>query len=281
MGLVLEGGGMRGVFTAGVTDFFLDKKIEFDSVIGVSAGSCHACSFVSKQRGRALSVSIDYLNDKEYCSVYSLLKTGDLFGAEMLYKKIPTTLYPIDNEAFEKSKTTFKAVITNCKTGEAEYPEVKHLVKSIRYVRASSSLPFVSRIVGINGQPYLDGGIADSIPIKQSIKDGNTKNVVVLTRDRKYRKNENKLIELARGKYFKYPNLVKALKNRYLVYNETLEFIFEEEKKGNIFVIAPSEPLDLGRVEKSRDKLIAAYNVGYNQAEKQYEEMMKYLEITP
>ncbi|MDO5089503.1 MAG: patatin family protein, partial [Leptotrichiaceae bacterium] len=154
-GLVLEGGGLRGIFTAGVLDFFLEKNIEFDRCIGVSAGSCHACSYLSKQYKRAYNVSVDYLDDKRYCSIYSLIKTGDLFGADFLYREIPDVLNPIDNEAYLKNNTEFQAVITNCHTGKAEYPYINDMKKDVNYIRASSSLPFLSQMVRINGELYL------------------------------------------------------------------------------------------------------------------------------
>ena len=272
-GLVLEGGGLRGIFTAGVLDFFLEKNVEFDGCIGVSAGACHACSYLSKQHKRAYNVSVDYLDDKRYCSFYSLIKTGDLFGVDFVYGEIPDVLNPIDNETYLKGKTKFQAVITNCETGEAEYP----YEKDVDYIRASSSLPFLSRMVKINGGLYLDGGISDSIPIKKSIENGNTKNVIIMTRDKNYRKAQSKLGKISAIRYKKYPKLVELMNTRYSRYNEILEYIYGQEKTGNVFIIQPEKPLNLGRIEKNREKLTAVYNEGYKEAEKRYEAMMKYL----
>lgn len=276
-GLVLEGGGLRGIFTAGVLDFFLEKNIEFDGCIGVSAGSCHACSYLSKQYKRAFNVSVDYLDDKRYCSMHSLITTGDLFGVDFVYGEIPDKLNPIDNEAFMKSRTRFQAVITNCRTGEAEYPDVKDFRTDTVYIRASSSLPFLSKMVKINGELYLDGGVSDSIPIKKSIENGNTKNIIIMTRDKKYRKKQSKLGKISAIRYKKYPKFVELMNTRFSRYNEILEYIYELERQGKVFIIQPETPLNLGRIEKNREKLTNVYNIGHKEAEKRYSAMMEYL----
>lgn len=277
-GLILEGGGMRGVFTAGVLDFFLDKKIDFDVCSAVSAGACHACSYLAKQRGRALSTAVDFLDDKDYCTVGSLLRTGDIFGADLIYRKVPLEIYPIDNETFKKNRTEFYSVITDCETGEARYYRINDLIEDVDAVRASASLPFVSRMVEIEGKKYLDGGLSDSIPIKFSEKMGCTRNVLVLTRDKTYRKSPSKFTGYSRLKYKKYPKLSDSIKNRYIVYNKTLDYIDRQEERGRAFVIRPETDLNIGRMEKNRDKLMEAYEKGYRQAEKCYDGLMKYLE---
>ena len=277
-GLVVEGGGMRGVYTAGVLDYFMEKNLYFDDCYGVSAGACHISSYVSKQIGRSMKVTLDYINDKRYCSVNSLIKTGDMFGVEMLYDLIPNKLELYDYDTFNKFKGNFYSVVTNCKTGKAEYIKIKDMKKDIIAVRASSSLPLLSRIVEINGKEYLDGGITDSIPIKKSIKDGHKKNVVILTRDKTYRKSKPKFLSLLKFKYKKYPNLVKAIENRYKMYNETLDFIEEEKAKNKVFIIQPKLPVKISRIEKDKDKLKALYNQGYEDAKEIYEDLMKFLE---
>ena len=249
-GLVLEGGGLRGIFTAGVLDYFLEKNVEFDGCIGVSAGACHACSYLAKQPKRAFNVSVDYLDNKKYASFYNLVTTGDFFRVDFVYDEIPNKLAPIDNETFKKNNTKFQVVITNCETGEAEYPEVTDFDNDTILVRASSSLPFLSRKVVIDGKEYLDGGVSDSIPLKKSFENGNIKNVVIMTRDKNYRKTPSKLGKIAKIVYKKYPKLVKAIENRYKDYNENVEYIYDLERKGEIFVIQPEVPLDLGRIEK-------------------------------
>ena len=277
-GLVVEGGGMRGVYTAGVLDYFMEKNLYFDDCYGVSAGACHISSYVSKQIGRSIKVTLDYINDKRYCSVNSLIKTGDMFGVEMLYDLIPNKLELYDYDTFNKFKGNFYSVVTNCKTGKAEYMKIKDMKKDIIAVRASSSLPLLSRIVEINGKEYLDGGITDSIPIKKSIKDGHKKNVVILTRDKTYRKSKPKFLSFFKLKYKKYPNLVKAIENRYKMYNETLDFIEEEKAKNKVFIIQPKLPVKISRIEKDKDKLKALYDQGYEDAKELYEDLMKFLE---
>ena len=277
-GLVVEGGGMRGVYTAGVLDYFMEKNLYFDDCYGVSAGACHISSYVSKQIGRSMKVTLDYINDKRYCSINSLIKTGDMFGVEMLYDIIPNKLELYDYETFNKFKGNFYSVVTNCKTGKAEYIKIKDMKKDIIAVRASSSLPLLSRIVEINGKEYLDGGITDSIPIKKSIKDGHKKNVVILTRDKTYRKSKPKFLSFFKLKYKKYPNLVKAIENRYKMYNETLDFLEEEKAKNKVFIIQPKLPVKISRIEKDKDKLKALYDQGYEDAKELYEDLMKFLE---
>lgn len=276
-GLVVEGGGMRGVYSSGVLDFFIEKDLFFENNYGVSAGACHLCSYLAKQYKRAFRVNVDYLNDKRYCSVHSLLKTGNLFGAEMLYDIIPNELDLFDYDTYNKNESNFYVVITDINTGKPEYVKIGDLKKDIIYVRASSSLPLLAQNVKINDKEYLDGGISDSIPIKKSIADGNKKNVVILTRDSTYRKGKNSLMPIINLKYKKYPNFVKSMADRYIVYNEILDFIKELEDNGDVFVIRPKKPVNIGRTEKNREKLEALYNDGYNDAKDCYEELLKYL----
>lgn len=276
-GLVVEGGGMRGVYSSGVLDFFIEKDLFFENNYGVSAGACHLCSYLAKQYKRAFRVNVDYLNDKRYCSVHSLLKTGNLFGAEMLYDIIPNELDLFDYDTYNKNKSNFYVVITDINTGKPEYVKIGDLKKDIIYVRASSSLPLLAQNVKINDKEYLDGGISDSIPIKKSIADGNKKSVVILTRDSTYRKGKNSLMPIIKLKYKKYPNFVKSMADRYIVYNEILDFIKELEDNGDVFVIRPKKPVNIGRTEKNREKLEALYNDGYNDAKDCYEELLKYL----
>ena len=262
IGLVLEGGGMRGVFTAGVLDSFLDNEINVDVCIGVSAGACLACSYLCKQRGRGFSVMTDYLDDKDYCSFSSLLRTGDMFGAEFLYHKIPEELYPIDNAAFQRGATEFYTVVTNCDTGIPEYPEITDMLRDVEYVRASSSLPLLSRIVEIGDKRYLDGGVSDPIPVQKAFELGCDKVIVVLTQHRGYRKTAEKTLPLIRARYRSFPNLVQDMQKRHDVYNETLEQILQWENAGNVFVIAPENPLNIRRTEKCREILRGGYLQG-------------------
>lgn len=276
-GIVFEGGGLRGIFAAGVIDYLLEKGIVIKDVIGVSAGACHACSYVSGQRGRSYAVSTDYLEDSRYMSIQSLAKTGDLFGVDFIYHKIPEELYPLDNDHFLNSGITFRAGVTNCLTGEAEYLKVSDLFKDVDIVRASSSLPLLARMVDINGTPYMDGGIADSVPVRASESFGCVKNIVVLTRPAGYRKKPETMLGPVKIKYRKYPEMVKALENRYIQYNETMDYIDEGVENGTILRIAPVKDLGIGRLEKDRDKLKLAYEEGYYVAEAMGEKIKEFV----
>ncbi|MBQ8591741.1 MAG: patatin family protein [Lachnospiraceae bacterium] len=276
-GLVLEGGGMRGVYTAGVLDFFLDKEIEFASCYGVSAGAAHLCSYISKQRGRALHVNIDYLEDKNYCSPYSLLTTGDLFNVKMCYDTIPNKLLPYDYEEAEQYPGKAYAVVTNIETGEPEYLRLRDMHKDLQAVRASCSLPLVSRNVPINGKLYLDGGISDAVPIQKSILKGNRKNIVVLTKEIGYRRKPSSQLGLIKMRYARYPKIYELMKNRHITYNQMLDYLDAQVENGQAFVIRPKKASGIGRIEKNRDKLVALYETGYEDAQECYEQMMTYL----
>lgn len=277
-GLVLEGGGMRGVFTAGALDYFLDQDIEFDTCIGVSAGSCLACSYLSKQKKRGWRTITDYLEDERYCGMKSYLKTGDYFGAEMLYKTIPEELDPYDYESFDKNPSRFYAVVTNCRTGMAEYKRIRDMRRDIAYVRASSSLPLMSRTVWIKKEPYLDGGISDSIPVRKSEELGNQKNVVILTRDRGYRKEPNKTLPLLKLRYGReFPKLVERMERRHLDYNDAVDYLLKAEEEGKAFLIRPPRPVTIGRLEKDREKLEALYRQGYETAKSLGDSLREYL----
>lgn len=262
-GLILEGGGLRGVYTAGVLDAFIEAEVEFSSVYGVSAGSCQGCSYLAKQKGRGLRTNIDYVGDPEYFGMRSLLKTGDFFGVDMCYDKIPNVLDPFDYDAFEEYEGKFYAVVTNLETGQAEYLRVSNPRKHMWMIRASSSLPLLSRTVIVKGKPYLDGGIGDSIPVKQSVADGNSKNVVILTREEGYRKEANPMLPLIRMRYRKYPAFIETAKNRHISYNDTLDYLEAEAEKGNVFLIRPKEKVEVDRLEKDKDKLMRLYEIGY------------------
>lgn len=277
-GLVLEGGGMRGLYTAGVLDFFIEKKLAFSSCYGVSAGACHLASYMSGQRGRAYRISVDYLDDKNYCSAYSLLKTGDLFNVDMCYNQIPNELDPFDYEAAEKYPGRGVVVVTDIKSGQAKYVELKNMRRDLVAIRASASLPLVSRNVEINGKMYLDGGMSDSIPIRKSLRDGNLKNLVVLTRPDGYRKKPTSNMAIMRAKYKDYPGVVRDMENRHIVYNKSLDFVKKEEKAGRAFVFRPENLIKIERIEKDPKKLRVLYLQGYYDAATRYKEMKKFLE---
>ena len=279
-GLVLEGGGMKGMYTAGVLEYFMEKDLYFKNCYGVSAGACHLCSYISKQKERACRVALDYLNDKNYCSMHSLMTTGDLFNVDMCYNTIPNKLDPYDYKAAAKYEGNACAVVTNIRTGEAEYMPMREMHKDTVAVRASASLPLVSRNVRIGSEYYLDGGIADAIPIRKAIADGNGKNVVVLTKEVGYIRKQSSpaMRNLIKLKYAKYPKVYELVSDRHVRYNETLRFLDGEEQAGRAFVIRPQMPNDIGRVEKDRKKLEALYELGYRDAKKRYEELMEFLQ---
>lgn len=276
-GLVLEGGAMKGVYTAGVLDFFLDAGIDFEKCYGVSAGACCMCSYLSKQRGRALATMTDYLNDKDYWGLSSFLRTGDLFNVRMCYHDIPEKLNPFDYEAFDKNPSRGYAVVTNIETGFAEYIPLQEMHRDIEAVRASASMPFVSRNVDIGGKMYLDGGLADSIPILHAVTDGCRKNVVVMTKEEGYWRSPIRHAGAARLKYAKYPKVYELIKNRHNTYNETLRYIYEQVEEGTVFLIQPRYKSDVSRTEKDASKLRALYEEGYEEAASRKEELLAFL----
>lgn len=277
-GLILEGGGMRGTYTTGVLDFFMDHDIYFRHIYGVSAGACHACSYISKQKGRAFEIFEKYLNDERYCSLKSLRKTGNFFGVEMVYDLIPNRYIPFDYEQAAAYEGELFSVVTDCRTGEPAYLKIGDLHSDMDKIRASASLPLLSRTVTIDGKDYLDGGIADSIPLKESMRAGNRKNVLILTREKGYRKKKSKVNHLISRVYKKSaPGLVRAQKMRHILYNQSLSLAETQEKSGNAFIIRPSVRPQVGRLEKNMDKLRDLYELGYSDAEIYYDSLMKFL----
>ncbi len=262
-GLVLEGGGMRGVFTCGVLDYFMDRDIRFPYVIGVSAGACNGLSYISGQRGRAKFSNIDMLAKYKYIGLRHLLKKRNIMDFDLLFHEFPEHILPYDYDAYFKSPERFVMTTTNCETGNAVYFEEKQdKNRLIDIVRASSSLPFVCPIAYVDGVPMLDGGIVDSIPLLRARTDGFVHNVVVLTRNRGYRK-ENKELSVPAFLYRKYPRMREALKLRSRIYNEQLELVEQMEDKGIITVIRPKKPVIVDRIERNIDKLTDLYEEGY------------------
>lgn len=260
--LVLEGGGMRGTFSSGVMDAFMESGIRFPFVIGVSAGACNGASYVSWQPGRAHFSNIDMMEKYQYVSLRNLIKQGNIFDPDLLYNRLPNELYPFDYETYFNGPTKYECVTTNCLTGKAEYlSEHKDKKKALDIILASSSLPYVSKIVNIDGIPMLDGGIADSIPVDRAISLGYENNVVVLTRNKGYRK-EIRRHWLPSFIYRKYPNLRHALLCRSITYNRQLQHIEDLEEKGKIRVIRPIIPIEVGRIERDANKLQALYEEG-------------------
>ena len=277
-GLVLEGGGMRGMYTDGILDVFLDQELSFDGVIGVSAGAIHGSSFVSGQRGRSIRYYKKYIRDNRFISMRNLVRTGDIAEVQFCYHDLPEKLDLYDYDAFNRSKTEFYAVCSNVETGKAEYLPITDMKEQIDRMRASASLPLVSKIVKTAGLKLLDGGCTDSIPVKAFAKMGYTKDVVVLTRHKGYRK-EIEGTGLTKLVYRKYPEFVKAVYRRPSVYNHTLDEIEKWEEEGKIFVIRPSVPLTIGRMEADPKKIKEVYELGRDDARRQIEDMKVFLGI--
>ena len=267
-GLVLEGGGMRGVFTCGVLDNFMDRGVRFPYTIGVSAGACNGLSYMSEQRGRAKYSNIDLLQKYHYIGLKQLLLKGNLMDFELLFHTFPEKIIPYDYDRFAACKEHFEMVTTDCHTGQACYFEEKQdPARIIDLVKASSSLPFVSPISYVDGRPMLDGGIADSIPLRRAQSLGYDNNIVVLTRNRGYRKS-TKPTPVPPFFYRKYPELRRAIKERNGVYNEQISNVEQLEAKGDLVVIRPERPIEVDRMERDVAKLLALYEEGYECAAK-------------
>lgn len=277
IGLILEGGGMRGAFTAGVLDCWMAHGVWFSDVYGVSAGACQACSYLCRQPGRGIRVWLNYLRDPRFCSVRSLVATGDLFGARMNYDLIPRQLDPLDNDAFLKSGARFTAVVTDVETGQPSYVPVRDMFDDIQAVRASASLPLISNMVEYHGRRYLDGGISDAIPVRRAIADGCDRNVAVLTRAPGYRKSPNKALAAMRLRYARYPRLVEAVARRHEMYNDTLRFIEAQAAAGRLFVLRPDVAPDVGRVERDPEKLRRLHAAGYAAAEQSLDALGRFI----
>lgn len=295
MGLVLEGGGMRGIFTIGVLDALMDAHIEFSYVIGVSAGACNGCSYITKQRGRARFSNISMLKQygNEYLGVKMLMKTGNIFNTRLLYDYLPNRIWPFDYNRFFNTKTEFEMVTTNLLTGKAEYlsnhledfsrlSNIEAQQLSMDIILASSSLPYVSKNVYVRGVPMLDGGIVDSIPVERAMSKGYKKNFVVLTRNKGYRK-EMKPGSLSSKfmsafdymMYRKYPHFREALQQRSVLYNNQLEQIEKLEDEGRIVVVRPEKPIEVDRIERNPERLQRLYDEGYSLAQRTIKSMFE------
>lgn len=267
-GLVLEGGGMRGIFTIGVLDNFMDRGIRFPYVIGVSAGACNAISYMSGQRGRAKFSNIDMMEKYHFIGFKQLLTKGNIMDFDLLFHKLPEEIYPYDYEALASCPERFEAVTTNCLTGKANYFEEKNNPKRvIDILKASSSLPYVCPISFVDGVPMLDGGITDSIPYERAVSQGFTNNVVVLTRNRGYRKPMHKS-KVPFFMYRKYPEAKEAIRMRNLMYNKQIELVEKLEDEGRLIVIRPECRVEVDRMERDTKKMLALYQEGYDCAAK-------------
>ena len=262
-GLVLEGGAMRGLFTAGVLDVFMENGIAFDGIVGVSAGACFGCNIKSGQIGRALRYNKKYCTDWRYCSIRSLLLTGNLFGDKFCYHRLPTELDPFDWDAFLANPAEFFLVCTDMERGEPVYHKCTEKgYVCLEWMRASASMPIVSTIVEIEGGKYMDGALTDSIPLAFMEKQGYAKNVVILTQPPGYLKKKQPLIGLARLFYRKYPRFLDAFERRHLLYNQQLQYVEQQAKEGRALVIRPEASLPIKRITSNAELLQLTYDIG-------------------
>lgn len=277
-GLVLEGGAMRGMFSAGVMDVLMENGIDFDAVVGVSAGAVFGCNYKSKQIGRTIRYNMKYIKNPQYCSFRSLIKTGDMFGRDFCYRKIPFELDVFDNETFKNNPLEFYVIATDINTGKAVYKKVDSADDyGLEYMRASASMPLVSTPVEVDGKILLDGGIADSVPLEFFVNKGFEKNLVILTQAKDYIKKKNSLIPLMKLKLKKFPKLIEAMENRHILYNNQLRYAEEMEQKGKALIIRPKEKLPIGRLEKNPETLKTVYNLGREEALKNLDRIKEYL----
>ena len=278
-GLVLEGGAMRGMYTAGVLDVMMENNIEVDGTIGVSAGATFGCNYKSKQIGRSIRYNLKYSRDPRYVGIRSLIKAGDLYGAQFCYHDIPDKLDVFDVDAYQKNPMKFYVVATDVKTGKPVY----HLCETgkgedIEWFRASASMPLVSRIVSVDGKQMLDGGISDSIPIRKFREMGYEKNIVILTQHEGYKKKKSKILPFIQLKMNrKYPAIVEDMRIRHIVYNQTLDDLKEMEERGEVYIIRPENPIKINRTERNPQKLKELYEVGRKEGEKHLDSMKKFL----
>lgn len=278
-GLLLEGGGMRGLYTAGILDVFMENNIKIDGIIGVSAGALFGMNYKSKQKGRVLRYNKKYAKNRDYMGFYSLLTTGNIMNEDFCFNRIVNELDPVDFETYRNSPIEFYAVLTNVETGKPEYIKLDDLEnkESLEYLRASGSMPFVSKPVIISNKKYLDGGISDSIPIEKIMSMGYDKIIVVLTRPAGYQKKKSNSM-LPKIYYKQYPKFVETIENRYKKYNEEVEKVEELEKQGKVFLIRPSKLIKIKRVEKDCNKIQEMYDLGQKDAIDNLEKLKQYLD---
>jgi len=276
--LILEGGGFRGIFTAGILEVFLENNIFFDSVYGVSAGAAYGVSYVSEQKGRNLEVN-EIINDKRYCSWKNWLKKGSLFDWDFVYEEVPKNIIPFDYETFNQSETKFHAVATNCDTGKPEYLLLtgKDSKKFKTILAATGSLPFISPPVHYKGKILMDGGISDSIPFEYALANGSERAVLILTQPKDYFKDPLKMTPLFKWYFRKYPLMYELMINRYKKYNADLKKIEELVKSGQVFVIRPQETIEVSRIENNPAKTALVFKKAKLQAEKEVSRLLKWL----
>ena len=279
IGLVMEGGAMRGLFTAGVIDVLMENQITFDGAIGVSAGAAFGCNFKSRQIGRVIRYNTKYCRDPRYGSFRSLLKTGDIYSKEFAYGELPNVLDPFDTKAFSENPMEVYVVATNIETGLPVYHKCETGTgEDMDWIQASASMPLVSRPVEIGGKLLLDGGMSDSVPLAYFQSIGYQKNVVILTRPEDYRKKKNKLMPVIRVRMHQYPNMIETLAYRHIMYNDEIAYIRKQKELGNTFIIEPREALHIGPVEHDPKELLRVYETGRKTAMEQLPALQAFLQ---
>ena len=279
-GLVLEGGAMRGMFTAGVLDVMMEHDVTYDGIVGVSAGAVFGCNYKSHQVGRVIRYNLRFCKEPRYCSFRSLIKTGDLFGAQFCYQEIPHVLDPFDVETYQKTPMDFYVVATDVSTGKPVYHDCQiGEGPDLEWFRASASMPLAARMVEIEGARFLDGGIADSIPLKVA-ETKYERNVVVLTQPLGFRKERNKMLPVLRKVYKDYPQLLETMERRHENYNKSIAYLRGKERRGELLVLRPEAPLDIDRVEHDPEKIIKTYQHGREVAEKNLPALLDYLKAS-
>jgi predicted patatin/cPLA2 family phospholipase len=279
-GLVLEGGALRGLFSAGVMDVMMERGLTVDGMVGVSAGACFGVNYKSGQPGRTLRYNLRFAHDRRYCSVQSLVTTGDLFGAQFAYHDMPNRYDIFDNEAFRNNPIPFFLVCTDCRTGQPVYHECRETGDELyEWIRASASMPVASRPVNIGNQVLLDGGMTDSIPLAFMQQQGFGRNIVVLTQPIGFRKRPLSAVfrQILHRSLHSFPKMIEVMERRYKMYNGQLDYISQQVSAGNTFLIAPSDKLPIGRVSHSRNKMQRTYDMGREMMERRWEELTAFL----
>ena len=279
-GLVLEGGAMRGLWTAGVTDVMMEHDVWPDGLIGVSAGAAFGCNYKSRQAGRAIRYNTRFAKDSRYSGLRSLLTTGDYFNAQFGYHIVPYQYDLFDVEAFEQNPMVFTVVCTDVETGKAVYHDMPHVdYDELEWLRASASMPLASKVVEVQGRKLLDGGVADSIPLSYNEQQGYDRNVVILTQPQGFVKSPNRLMPLMRIGLRKYPNMVKAMADRHLMYNRELDYVAQAEREGRCLVIRPDEKIPIGHISHDADEMRHVYELGRQVGERYIERIKEFYAI--
>ena len=275
----MEGGALRGLFTAGILDVLMENGVRFDGLVGVSAGAAFGCNYKSGQVGRVIRYNKRFAHEWRYCSWRSWIATGDLFGGEFCYHKMPDELDVFDKETFDSNPMEYYAVCTDVETGEAVYKRLmKCSPETYEYIRASASMPMVSNIVEVGGRKLLDGGVTDSIPLRFFQEQGYERNLVILTQPADYQKQHNRLMPILRLWLHRYPKMIEALDRRHEMYNQQLEYVREEERKGNTYVIRPPQKLVIGHISHDENEMQGVYQMGRRVGEGRLKDIVEFLE---